>query len=102
MHLMKHCFLCGRNGSQDRLERHHIFGGKNRCHSEYYGLVVYLCGNQCHRLGPEAAHRNKETAKMLHQYGQKKFMREQNASVEDFRRLFGRNYIDLDENGNPI
>ena len=47
----KRCFLCGRNDTGDPLERHHIFGGANRKKSEKYGLVVYLCGNRCHRNG---------------------------------------------------
>lgn len=46
----KECFLCKRNGSGDRLERHHIFGGANRWKSEKLGLVVWLCGERCHRL----------------------------------------------------
>ena len=49
---MKRCFLCGKNGAADPLERHHIFGGPNRGKSEKYGLVVLLCGEECHRNGP--------------------------------------------------
>ncbi len=90
----KYCFLCGRNGSQDRLERHHIFGAANRNLSEKYGLVVYLCGNRCHRNGPKAAHRNKETMAYLHTYGQKKAMKEQSWTAEQFRQVFGKNYLE--------
>ena len=54
---------------------------------------MLLCGESCHRNGPRAAHRCKETALALHQYGQRKYMEEQNATVEDFRREFGRNYL---------
>lgn len=54
---------------------------------------VLLCGESCHRNGPRAAHRCKETALALHQYGQRKYMEEQDATVEDFRREFGRNYL---------
>lgn len=93
----KHCFLCGKNGSQDRLERHHIFGGPYRNASEKYGLVVYLCGDSCHRNGPKAAHRNAETMTLLHAYGQKKAMREQGWTVEQFRQVFGRNYLEDDD-----
>lgn len=56
-------------------------------------LTVLLCGESCHRNGPRAAHRCKETALALHQYGQRKYMEEQDATVEDFRREFGRNYL---------
>lgn len=71
----KRCFLCGRNDSGDPLERHHIFGGANRKKSEKYGLVVYLCGNRCHRNG------------------QLKAMEEQRWTEADFRREFGKSYL---------
>lgn len=88
------CWLCGRNGNGDPLERHHVLGGPNRKLSEKYGLVVYLCGDRCHRNGPRAAHQNAETALRLKQYGQEKAMQEQGWTVDDFRRIFGRNYLD--------
>lgn len=90
----RECYLCGRNGNGDRLEAHHIFGGSNRKHSEKYGLVVWLCGERCHRNGKNAVHRNVETQEMLHQYGQRKWMRENNGSIDDFRQIFGKNYLE--------
>ncbi len=90
---MSKCFLCGRNGSRDRLDRHHIFGGANRKKSERYGLVVHLCHNDCHIFGEKAAHKNAETMLELHKYGQEKAMREQGWSVEDFIKVFGKNYL---------
>lgn len=93
----RYCFLCGKNGLHDRLEKHHIFSGPNRNLSEKYGLVVDLCGESCHRNGSRAAHRNPETAKMLHVYGQKKAMREQGWTAEEFRQVFGKNYLEDEE-----
>lgn len=87
------CFLCGRNGNGDPLEKHHIFGGANRKLSEKYGLTVFLCGSRCHRNGKYSAHKNKETADMLHRYGQEKAMTENNWTDDDFRKVFGRNYL---------
>lgn len=87
------CFLCGRNGNGDPLERHHIYSGANRKLSEKYGLVVYLCGSRCHRNGEKAVHRCKETAQYLHEYGQRKAMAEQGWTIEQFREVFGRNYL---------
>lgn len=84
------CFLCGKYGL---MEEHHIFSGPNRKLSEKYGLKVLLCGESCHRTGKRAAHVCKETAQALHEYGQKKFMIDQGASVEDFIAIFGRNYL---------
>ena len=90
---MRKCFLCGKNGANDRLEAHHIFGGAYRDKSEKYGLVVDLCGNSCHRNGKESAHRNAETALFLHQYAQKKVMQEQGWTKEKFIQEFGKNYL---------
>lgn len=86
------CFLCGQWGW---LEEHHIFGGANRKHSEKYGLKVGLCGISCHREGTKAAHRCAETAQILHEYGQKKFMNEQGATIDEFRDVFGKNYLEV-------
>ena len=90
---MKECFLCGRNGNGDRLERHHIFGGNKRKWSEKYGLTVYLCGDRCHRNGEYSAHKNADTAAYLHRYGQHKSMTENNWTEEQFREIFGKSYL---------
>lgn len=84
------CFLCGRYGL---LEEHHIFGGSNRKKSEKFGLKVGLCSD-CHRNGSNAVHRCAETAQWLHEYGQRKFMCEYMATIDDFIALFGKNYLD--------
>lgn len=91
---MKTCWLCGRNGNGDRLERHHIFGSYNRNNSEKYGLVVWLCGDRCHRNGKHSAHQSSDTRKILHKYGQLKWMRENDGTIEDFMKIFGKNYLD--------
>ena len=87
------CWLCGRNGCADPLDKHHIFGGSNRKKSEKLGLYIYLCHHDCHENGPKAAHRCAETAQKLHEYGQRLAMEENNWTVEDFRREFGRSYL---------
>lgn len=88
------CWLCGRNGTADPLDRHHIFGGANRKKSEKYGLAVCLCHNECHIFGANSAHRSRETAERLYRYGQAKAMRENGWTIDDFRREFGANYLD--------
>lgn len=88
------CFLCGRNGAGDPLEVHHIFPGPLRDKSERYGLTVLLCGNRCHRLGKRSAHQCRETALMLKQYAQKKAMEENNWSLADWHREFGKSYLE--------
>ena len=87
------CFLSGRFGI---VERHHIFGGARRDLSERYGLVVFLSPEK-HQLDRDAAHRCGETADKLHRYGQRKAMLEQGWTVEQFRLVFGKNYLDAAE-----
>ena len=95
--MMNECWLCGRNGAADPLDHHHIFGGALRDKSERYGLVIPLCHNRCHIFGPMAVHRNAETMQAAHEYGQRKAMKENNWTVEEFIQEFGRNYVDTEE-----
>lgn len=90
---MKQCFLCGLH---IHTETHHIFFGRaNRKLSDKYGLVVNLCP-ECHRTGKHAVHGayGADNKQKLFEYGQRKFMREQNASIADFVKIFGKNYLD--------
>lgn len=90
----KVCWLCGKNGNGDPLEVHHIFNGNpNRKLSTKYNAVVYLCGNSCHRNGKYAVHQCKETREELQKYGQQKVMEEQGWDIDEFRRIFGHNYL---------
>lgn len=93
---MNECWLCGRNGSFDPLDTHHIFGGALRKKSDKLGLTVKLCHSQCHLYGPDAVHNNKDTMRELHRYGQYKAMAKYGWSINDFIREFGRNYLDED------
>jgi hypothetical protein len=89
----KKCWLCGGYGGRDPLDRHHIFGGPYRKKSEKYGLVVWLCHHDCHIFGPDAVHNNAYNMLMVKQYGQRKAMKENDWTTEDFIREFGRNYL---------
>lgn len=85
----EYCYLCGRNGNGDPLEKHHVFGGTaNRKKSEKYGLYVWICGSRCHREGPVSAHRCKLTALRLKIDAQKAF--ERTHTREEFYQEFGR------------
>ncbi len=88
------CYLCGRNPTADPcgLEMHHIFGGANRKFSEKYGLKVKLCGERCHRNGPESTHKNGQVDLSLKAAGQKAFEAAY-GTREDFMKIFGKNYI---------
>lgn len=89
------CFLCGRNGYADPLQKHHIYGGRGRRKkSEKYHLYVYICGDRCHETGKHAVQNDPAVAKYLHQWGQRKAMQEQGWTVDQFRQEFGQNYLD--------
>ena len=90
------CWLCGGNGMSDSLDVHHIFSCAYRAKSEKFGLTVLLCHNRCRINGFSAAHRSPDTARRLHEYGQRKAMKEQGWTVAEFRRQFGKNYLDED------
>lgn len=102
MVLEKKCFLCGRNGAQDPLERHHIFGGAYRKKSDKYGLVVDLCGDRCHEFGRKAVHKNASVMRQLRRYGQLKAMREQGWTEADFIREFGKSYLEENDEADAM
>ena len=87
--MMGICPVCKRYGP---LEQHHIFGGPYRRKSDRYGLTIYLC-HWCHNEPPNGVHHSAEMAQRLREYGQRKWMAEQDKTIEDFRREFGRNYL---------
>ena len=89
---MSACFLCGRNGLRDPLDRHHIYNGAYRKKSEKYGLVVELCHYRCHIFGKYAVHNNPESMLFLKALGQEKVMKEQNWTTKRFIKEFGKNY----------
>ena len=89
------CFLCGRNGAEDPLERHHICGGANRKKSEEDGLWVWLCGDRCHRNGRLSAHKSAVTATLLHEIGQRAWEKEYGSRAE-FAKRYGKNFLEAE------
>lgn len=87
------CYICEQNNRVEPLDCHHIFGGANRKLSEKYGLKVYLHHYKCHIFGDMSVHQNGETARKLYEIGQKKAMEYYGWTKEDFRKIFGENYI---------
>lgn len=86
------CYLCGRNGNGDPLEKHHIFpGNPGRKKSEEYGLYVWLCGLRCHREGPASAHKCSLTSLRLKIDAQQAF--EQTHTREEFIQEFGKSVL---------
>lgn len=87
------CFICGKVGAT---EKHHIFGGGMRDLSEKYGLTMHLC-HSCHNESPNGLHYNANFANATKEYAQYVAMRHYKWSVEDFRKLFRKNYLEDEE-----
>lgn len=87
------CIVCGITYG---LHRHHcIYGRGRRQLSEKYGLWVYLCARH-HNASNAGVHFNHNFDTKLKQICQKKW-EEKNGTREDFIKLFGRNYLEVDE-----
>ena len=56
------------------------------------GAVVYLCGEECHRNGRNAVHRNRAVNLALKEEFQRRIMAERGWTVEKFIEEFGKNY----------
>ena len=93
MRSIRVCALCGRNGTGDPIDKHHVFGGANRAKSEKYGAVVYLCHERCHERGPEAVHNCREVDLRLKRQKQQELMDRFGWSEDDFRREFGKSWL---------
>ena len=89
----EHCFICGRNARAGYwgLDEHHVFFGRGfRTLSEEYGLKVYLCHDSCHLNG---VHKNATLNRKVQAVVQKRAMQYYGWTIDDFRKIFGRNYI---------
>lgn len=77
----------------DGLVRHEVFfGRKNRQLSIDLGLVIFITAEQ-HTGNPNGVHQNAKLDLYLKRLGQVAYMEYYNKTAEEFRELFGRNYI---------
>ena len=81
------CELCGYEGE---CERHHVFFGPYRKHSEKWGMVAWLCPN-CHRNTNYSVHRYKPNDLILKKRYQRKFIDAYGLYL--FMQTFGKNYL---------
>ena len=86
----KKCFVCGKNGGYWGLDRHHCFGASSRKKSEQYGLVVWLCHDECHLNG---VHKDAKLNRMVQAKAQEIAMEHYGWTTEEFIRIFRKNYI---------
>lgn len=78
------------------LHRHEVFFGTgNRQKSIDLGLVVFLTP-EMHNMGNQGVHFNKIFDLQLKKIGQRAAMDEYGWSVDDFRKEFGRNYLEVE------
>lgn len=87
------CFICGMNANLEPLDCHHCFGGALRNKSEKYGLKVYLHHSRCHIFGENSVHVNAKIDRKLKQIAQRKAMKYYGWTVEEFIKIFGKNYL---------
>lgn len=85
------CSLCHKYAV---LETHHIFQGALRHKSEVHGFTIRIC-HACHTQGPNSVHQNRELRLKLKQMAQVEF--ELTHTREQFREIFGKNYLELEE-----
>lgn len=87
------CYLCGMNSNLEPLDCHHVYGASNRKKSEKYGLKVYLHHSKCHIFGSNSVHANAEVNRAIQARVQQIAMKHYGWTVEDFIKIFGRNYL---------
>lgn len=78
---LKHCYF---HKDREEDDLHEIFRGSKRLISMKWGMVLPLC-RECHN--------NEELAKKWTIIGQKAFMKYYNKTEDEFRKIFGRNYL---------
>lgn len=87
----KECFI---TGATENLHKHHIYGGGRRSASEHYGCWIYL-REDWHNLSSYGVHFNHDLDRKLKAACQREF--EKTYTRESFIGIFGRNYIEDDE-----
>lgn len=76
------CIECGRTNV--KIDKHEIFGGRNRQISIKMGLVIPFC---------RICHNSQEKEKKWKTIGQKKYMTYYKKTIEEFKKEFGGNYL---------
>jgi hypothetical protein len=86
----KECYKC--KTTYD-LHSHHIFSGTaNRKLSEQYGLKIWLCSRH-HNMSNAGIHFDRDFELEVKQMAQQKAMEHYGWSVEDFIRIYGKNWL---------
>lgn len=90
----EYCFFCGRIAT----DWHHIFNAANKKRSEEYGLMLHLC-RECHSKAHGGVYDGKDedftklSMLKVKKLGQKKAMEYHGLTEDEFREIFGKNYL---------
>lgn len=88
---MDHCLVCGNTYN---LHIHEVFfGANNRENSIREKLCISLCSFH-HNMSDKGIHFNKEFDLMIKKWAEKKWLEKNNKTIEDFIKIFGKNYLD--------
>jgi hypothetical protein len=85
----KRCLVCG---TTQNIHIHEVYFGRNRKKSIEDGCCVYLCGRH-HNQSNKGVHFNKELDISLKKLMETSWLKYYNATIDDFIKRYGRNYI---------
>lgn len=88
---LSYCYRCGR--TTGKLDRHEVFSGPYRAKSKGFGLWVMLCHDPCH-IGHGGVHQDAQEGRRIKKKAQRVAMRVYGWTLEDWRRIFGKNYME--------
>ena len=86
----KRCYVCN---SLINIHTHEVYYGKNRKKSIEDGCCVYLCGKH-HNQSNEGVHFNHKLDLELKKQMELYWMKYYNRTIDDFRKRYGKNYLD--------
>lgn len=87
---MDHCLVCG---NTNNLHIHEVFfGANNRENSIREKLCVSLCAYH-HNMSNNGVHFNRELDLKIKKWAEKKWLEKNDKTIDDFIKIFGKNYI---------
>lgn len=88
---LEHCIECGR----PYVELHEVFFGvRNKHKSIEDGLVIPLCHQYHHHGNLIGIHQDIELNLKYKRIAEKRWLEYYNKTIDDFRKRYGRNYLD--------
>ena len=86
----RECFVCH---TTQNLHRHHCFYGAGRRQtSEREGCWCWLCAHH-HNMSNDGVHFDRGLDRKIKEMCEEAWLEENDATIDDFIRVFGRNYL---------